>query len=98
MFRRVIQKIKVARFSRHGVELVCIVSREQQKTDAEADDCSSREQYSRRSKSRSGSARRSARGRKNDYDYLNAVQLLGMSRDYHILTVIVCCKAFLVND
>jgi len=55
------------------------MSREQQKNDADAEDCSSREMYSRRSKSRSGSARRSARSRKNSYDYFNAVQLLGKS-------------------
>jgi len=54
-----------------------MINREQQKTDVDGEDCSNREQYSRRSKSRTGSARRSARSRRNSYNYFNAVQMLG---------------------
>ena len=56
----------------------CMVNREQ-KNEAETEDCSNKQQYSRRSKSRSGSARRSARHRRNSYDYFNAMQMLGES-------------------
>jgi len=65
------------------------MNRSRQNDELEAEDCSSAKQHPQRSKSRTGSARRSARHRRTSYDYFNAMQLLGEDQeDVSVVSVV----------